>query len=390
MPQARVYKTGSVIYFEGDKAQYVYILKQGVVQSIHLSVDTGEETREIVKVGEFFGVKSVLGFYPQEETMQVLSNASVVLLTPIEFESLVNQSTGIIIKMLKVFSNQLRRINRKARSILTDTGDVTSSELEIFKVGEVYAGKKRFKEAVYAYSRYIQYAGEGGQFTAVARKKLAECKASLGMELSQAEMKARDEEAPTISISGDAPSDDFGGPTASEAPSIGIDFDSSPSSAPASASASSAFNFDDVPTAAPKPVQKAEPFDIKKGYYNGLSMFSQGKFVEALAAFKEVSVQKQVPTADFPLIEKSVFEIGRCLHKLKKYPEAVSALADFVKKYPDSENMREAIIVIGQVHEDMGQMQKAVAYYNKVAQMTPKDDFTRRAAKLMEAAKAKV
>ncbi|MEK6797212.1 MAG: tetratricopeptide repeat protein [Spirochaetota bacterium] len=389
MPQARVYKTGSVIYFVGDKAQYVYILKQGVVQSIHLSVETGEETREIVKVGEFFGVKSVLGFYPQEETMQVLSNSSVVLLTPIEFESLVNQSTGIIIKMLKVFSNQLRRINRKARSILTDTGDISSSELEIFKVGEVYLGKKRYKEAIYAYTRYLQYAGDSAQFAAVARKKMAECKASLGMELSQAEMAAREEEAPSISISGDAPSDDFGlGPTASEAPSIGIDFDT-PADAP-KASPSAAFNFDDVPTAAPKPAPKAEPFDIKKGYYNGLSMFSQGKYAEALAAFKEVTVQKQVPTADFPLIEKSYFEIGRCLHKMKKYPESVGALADFVKKYPDSETMREGIIVIGQVHEDMGQMQKAAAYYTKVSQMTPKDDFTRRAGKLLEAVKGKM
>lgn len=406
MPQTRVYKTGSVIYFEGDKAQYVYILKQGVVQSIHISIETGEETREIVKVGEFFGVKSVLGFYPQEETVQVLSNAMVVQLTPVEFEALVSQSPGIVVKMLRVFSNQLRRIGRKNRALLANSMDSVTSETELFKIGEFYYTKKRYKEAVYAYTKYLAYAGPAAEFSLIAKKKLAECKASLGMKLSPDEASAMEADMPSADIndikseSAGAADDDFGlpPPAAPSAPSKSFDFDAqdAPSAAPAApvskASAASAFNFDDLPDLGPAESEtpEASGFDVKKSYYNGLSIYSQGKYPEALAIFKEVSIQKQFPAADLSFVEKSLFEIGRCLHKMKNYQEAIPALSDFVKKYPESENFREAIIIIGQVLEEMGQPQKAMAYYTKVAGMNPKDDFTRRAGKLLEALKAKM
>ena len=53
----RVYKSGSIIYFENDKSEYIYILKSGRVWLTYTKIDTGEEIKEDVRQGEFFGVK---------------------------------------------------------------------------------------------------------------------------------------------------------------------------------------------------------------------------------------------------------------------------------------------------------------------------------------------
>ena len=46
----RKYKDGSIIYFEGDRSDYVYILKAGKVLLSFVKIDTGEEVKETIKI----------------------------------------------------------------------------------------------------------------------------------------------------------------------------------------------------------------------------------------------------------------------------------------------------------------------------------------------------
>ena len=110
MPKATQYKSSSVIYFQGDVGDKIFILKAGKVLSKTNDIETKEEINELVAPGEFFGVKSALGRYPRDETALVLSDSEVLVFTVPEFEQLVLSNTRIIMKMLKVFSNQLRTI----------------------------------------------------------------------------------------------------------------------------------------------------------------------------------------------------------------------------------------------------------------------------------------
>ena len=63
----RTYKSGSIIYFEGDKSEYIYVLKHGRVVLTSIKPESGEEVKEEVRQGEFFGVKSALGRYPRRD-----------------------------------------------------------------------------------------------------------------------------------------------------------------------------------------------------------------------------------------------------------------------------------------------------------------------------------
>jgi len=91
----RVYKPGSIIYSENDKSEYIYILKSGRVLLTYTKIDTGEELKEEVRQGEFFGVKSALGKYPREETAQTIGETVVLALSLGDFERMILKNVNV-------------------------------------------------------------------------------------------------------------------------------------------------------------------------------------------------------------------------------------------------------------------------------------------------------
>ncbi|HRZ65266.1 MAG TPA: cyclic nucleotide-binding domain-containing protein, partial [Spirochaetia bacterium] len=100
MPKVGNYRANSVIYFQGDASDRVFILQSGRVSLNYSDIETGKEVHEIIQTGEFFGVKSALGKYPREENAVVLADAQVLVFSPPEFEVFAQANTRIIMKML--------------------------------------------------------------------------------------------------------------------------------------------------------------------------------------------------------------------------------------------------------------------------------------------------
>ena len=118
MPKAVQYTKGSIIYFAGDRDERIYILQKGLVILTSTDIETGTPVTEQVKTGEFFGVKSSLGHFPREETATVLQDTVAVTMSLQEFETIFSGNKDVILKMLRVFSGQLRQIHKKTESIL--------------------------------------------------------------------------------------------------------------------------------------------------------------------------------------------------------------------------------------------------------------------------------
>ena len=169
-PMSRVYKAGSIIYFMGDKADTVFVLQSGLVSLSYLSPETQMEVRETIKNGEFFGVKSALGRFPREETAQVVRDATVMVLSVKEFEALAVRNHKLVMKMLKVFSNQLRRVGKNIQMML-DSGDSGIPGEGLFRIGEYYLKNKQFKQALHAYSKYLEFFGDG-EYAAQCHKRI--------------------------------------------------------------------------------------------------------------------------------------------------------------------------------------------------------------------------
>lgn len=128
MPKVVKYTKGSIIFFEGDIDDRIFILQKGAVNSKVKEVENGNFTNTTLQAGEFFGVKSAIGHFPREETITALTECLCVVLNQKEFESLIAANKPLLMKMLKVFTKQLRVIHQKIGRLLEDNTPVSSSD----------------------------------------------------------------------------------------------------------------------------------------------------------------------------------------------------------------------------------------------------------------------
>jgi len=118
------------------------------------------------------------GRFPREENAIAMApNTIVMAFTVPEFEALAMSNTRIILKMLKVFSNQLRRVHAQVAS-LTKSGGVEPEE-GLFALGEKHLKNKRYAHAYYVFNRYLIHYPEGAN-AKQAEKNLQLAQAALG------------------------------------------------------------------------------------------------------------------------------------------------------------------------------------------------------------------
>ena len=161
MPKPVFYHANAIIYFQGDKAEGISILKQGKVELSYEDLQTGSEIREPIQTGEFFGVKAALGNNPHDETALAVSDSTVVIFSVSEFEDLVSGNPRVLMKMLQVFSTQLRRIHNQVQSLLSSDRAGTSQEAGLFAVGEYYLKEQQYAQASHAFRSCLTYWPQG-------------------------------------------------------------------------------------------------------------------------------------------------------------------------------------------------------------------------------------
>jgi TolA-binding protein len=347
-PKAVQYRANSIIYFKGDTSDKVYLLNSGKVSLNSIDIETGQELHDLIKMGEFFGVKSGLGRYPREETAVVLQDSSVMAFTPAEFEQLAAKNTRIITKMLKVFSNQLRRIHKQVQTLLVSDAQ-ENPETGLYRIGEYYLKNKRYGQALHAFKRYLVYYPTGAYADEVTNK------------IVQAEE--------FVSRYG------AGAPAASpaRAPSA---------AAPAAGGPSSLGAPDEPPPPAPRGQGPGELSDTAQQYYNAVSLVSQGKYVEAHKAFRKILESGE----DQEYAAKAEFEMAKCLFHLKQYDSCVKSFSAIVQKYPKHPDLREALLFVARSWEEKGDKAKAGGLYKKITTMAGDDDpIVRKAKKALKA-----
>lgn len=352
MPVTRPYTGGSIVYFEGDKGDDVYVLKQGRVVLISTALDTGEEIREEVQIGEFFGAKSSLGRYPREETAQVIGKTTLVVFPLHEFEQFIMKNTRLILKMLRVFSKNLRDIHRQVRDTLkADTAKDPAYEL--LNVAESFFKSGNIDHAIYAFEKYLDYYPDGayadraGDLLQKARQgkmypmeypplEVAQQEAIDRETVRQGMMPAESADDPFA-----MPDDDFGG------------------------SGSTAESASDLLS-------------------EGLTAFSAGKLEDALSIFTKVANMKSSDIEEEAAIGQAMYEKGRTLIKLKKFNEATNELSAYIKQHPTGEYVKRGIFQLGAIAEASGNKDRARSLYHKTATMPPPDDVSQEARKRLE------
>jgi len=325
MPKPAQYRSGSLIYFQGDPADKIYILQSGKVSLVYQDIETGADIRDPVQPGQFFGVKSALGRYTREENAVALSDTTVLIFTVPEFEALANSNSRIIMTMLKVFSNQMRRVHKQVSKVLAKEEAPPADGL--YNVGEFYLKNKRFSHAKHVFSRYLTFYPSGKNAL----------QASKNLEIAEnALSRYGDGKGPGVSVSHAA-------------------------AAPTSA-----------------PVSHGDTEKVTKSYYDAVSLVSQGKYQEAFMSFKLI-VDADV---DPEWTAKASFEIGRCMFLLNKFEESIKYFTNMLTRFPKHSELKETMFIMGQCNEKIGRKDQAVAFYKKIVSMGGDDttiEKTRRA-----------
>ncbi|MCQ2583638.1 MAG: Crp/Fnr family transcriptional regulator [Treponema sp.] len=153
MPKAMQYTKGSIIYFEGDHDDRIFIMQSGSVLLTSTDIESGQPVAEQVKSGEFFGVKSAFGHFSREETATALVPTVAVALTVQEFEILFSNNKQLIMKMLRVFSNQLRQIHRKTESILNNITE--DQQTGMLAVANAFYEDEEYRSACDIYLKFL-------------------------------------------------------------------------------------------------------------------------------------------------------------------------------------------------------------------------------------------
>ena len=170
MPKAMQYTKGSIIYFEGDHDERIFIMQQGAVLLTSTDIESGQPVAEQVKSGEFFGVKSALGHFRREETATALVPTVAVALTIQEFEILFSNNKALIMKMLRVFSNQLRQIHRKTESILNNVQEDQQSGM--LAVAKSFYAEEQYRSACDVYLKFMKRYPNNPQIATVKKQYL--------------------------------------------------------------------------------------------------------------------------------------------------------------------------------------------------------------------------
>jgi CRP-like cAMP-binding protein len=340
VPKATQYKTNSVIYFQGDVGDKIFILKAGKILSKTNDIETKEEINELVAPGEFFGVKSALGRYPRDESVIVLADSEVLVFTVPEFEQLVLSNTRIIMKMLKVFSNQLRRMHGKVQNLI-GKGATKEPEEGLFSIGEYYFTNRQYRASAHALTRYLTLY-PSGRYTVEASDMAR--KAAQGIAHSDGTVM-------------------FAAAGADDAP----DFSPPAPSAPAA-----------PPSVPPATAPNA------KGFFEAVALANQEKYLEAYKLFQAIVSTNSDPEHS----AKSEFEMGRCLVAMGKYDDAVKHLTALIQKYPKHPDLKDALYYIGRSYQGKGDATWARNFYTKILALAGEDEpvavKTRKAVKELE------
>jgi CRP/FNR family transcriptional regulator/CRP/FNR family cyclic AMP-dependent transcriptional regulator len=131
----RKFPKDSVIFFEHDPGDSLFMILSGRVKVTILSDDGREIILSVLGEKDFFGEMSLLDNEPRSATAIAMEDTEVVILHQKEFLSIVEKRPRILVLLLAVLSSRLRKANHQIGSLaLLDVyGRVASVLLDMAK-----------------------------------------------------------------------------------------------------------------------------------------------------------------------------------------------------------------------------------------------------------------
>ena len=114
----RAYPKNSVILFEDDPGDALYVVAEGQVKVVLIGEDGREVILSVLGSGEFFGEMALIDDEPRSAHVIAMEDSNLLVLRREEFQGILRQSPGIAVALLRELSRRLRRVDEKVGSLV--------------------------------------------------------------------------------------------------------------------------------------------------------------------------------------------------------------------------------------------------------------------------------
>jgi CRP-like cAMP-binding protein len=113
-----VVKKGSFVYSAGDRAETMYILKEGSIKISRFSEDGKELTLDMLKPGDIFGELVLAGEEERETIAQAQEDSFICTIKRTDFENLIGKNPSLSLTITKLMGLRLRRIENRLEEMI--------------------------------------------------------------------------------------------------------------------------------------------------------------------------------------------------------------------------------------------------------------------------------
>ena len=114
----RTYPKNSVILFEDDPGDALYVVGQGQVKVVLIGEDGREVILSVLGHGEFFGEMALIDDEPRSAHVIAMEDSTLIVIRREDFQGILRQSPGIALALLRELSRRLRRVDEKVGSLV--------------------------------------------------------------------------------------------------------------------------------------------------------------------------------------------------------------------------------------------------------------------------------
>jgi CRP-like cAMP-binding protein len=158
-------------------ADRFFIIREGKVHISREMQIVAEEQGDILGPGDFFGVVSTMAAFSHIETARAMTDVVLISVRQDQFGQLIQNNVAVAIKILLQFSRRMRHLN-EALTMLTLKKSDDSNAAHLIDVAAYYAKQRRYKQAYYAYHRYITCC-PNGEHVSLAREHIQKISANV-------------------------------------------------------------------------------------------------------------------------------------------------------------------------------------------------------------------
>ncbi|NPV02797.1 MAG: cyclic nucleotide-binding domain-containing protein [Brevinematales bacterium] len=343
MPIERKYSQGSIIYFEHEEGDEIYILKSGRLDISYLEPQSGEKITKTLNQGEFLGLKSAVINHTRDEMAEAITDCICVVFKTKEFEDFVAKKVDLLKRLLQVLSNQLRNLGYKVNNYLGNNV-LEPPNIGLFKIGEYYLTTKKYRQAKTVYERYIKAYPETNLIEeAQYRIKLAEEAIRTGLAGKY---------KPVNEIIGA----EAGGTV------LGVA---------------------DVKTGQAPVHSKLGLREFMDSFYKAEGFYKAEQYEDARKLFVGImDSDNKIVSSD--LRNRAKFTYIETLHKLKDYMECTKIIMEFVQSTKDPTLIKQALFILVEIYKEIQKPDMARGVLQKIVMLTPIDQLSRRAKEMMD------